>query len=281
MPAFTLIKAIPDQVINEGASYKPFDLKAFVLIESPKAQPRFEASLDNGQPLPQGLICTGDGVLSGIPARGTEGSYIVQIKIKNIEGDEFTTQFNLLIRPVNLAQQGDLLKDLKSQVWEAVGKGQPVPSMPDLGGIFNWPISAYDIYYLLERFAYLTIWDAYNLDPPGKAKPLTLKGASEHYKILDRGSCLVASPKDLFSYARTMKDALITARSLADEVYNRGWTIEFSGFDKMVRAAWVRLQVLGKQKGKYIEILHYSPPPGDMMIYTKEMGALIKQKPTP
>lgn len=281
MAAFTLVKAIPDQVINEGAAYKPFDLKEFIQIEDARSQPRYQGSLDDGRPLPQGLICTAEGVLSGIPARGTEGSYVVVINVENIEGDRFSAKFNLLIRPVNTVQQNDLMRNLKTQVWEAVGKGQPLPTMPDLGGIFNWPITAFDIYYLLERFAYLTIWDAYNLDSPGKPKTLNLKGASAHYRVMDRGSCLVASPVDLFSYARTARDALVTARAMAEEVYSRGWTIEFSGFDKMVRAAWVRLQVLGKQKGKFLEILHYTAPPEDMVIYTKEIGALSDQKPAP
>jgi len=266
-------------VINEGAAYKPFDLKEFIQIPDPRSQVRFQAGLEDGRPLPQGLICTSEGVLSGIPAKGTEGSYIVLIKAQDIEGEELATQFNLTINPVKIVQQQDLLRDLKAQVWEAVGKDQPLPVMPDLGGIFNWPITPFDVYYLLERFAYLTIWDAYNLDSPGKAKPLILKEASSHYQVFDRGSCLVASPKDLFTYARTQKDALITARALAEEVYNRGWTIEFSGFDKMVRAAWVRLQILGKQKGKFLEILHYTASPEDSMIYTKEIGALRESKP--
>jgi hypothetical protein len=282
MASFTLAKAIPDQVINEGAAYKPLDLKQFIQAQDARSQIRFQAELEDGRPLPQGMICTAEGVFTGIPARGTEGAYVVVLKAQDvIEGDEFATRFNLLIKPVNVATQHDLLKDLKAQIWEAVGKGQPLPVMPDLGGIFNWPVTPFDIYYLLERFAYLTIWDAYNMDAPGKAVPINLKGASEHYRIVDRGSCIVASPKDLFSDQRTPRDALITARAMAEEVYKRGWTIEFSGFDKMVRAAWVRLQVLGKQQGKYLEILHYAAPAEDTVIYTKEIGALSDQKPAP
>ncbi len=281
MPAMILTKAIPDQIVNEGGVLKPFDLKEFIQIPDPRSQVRFQAGLEDGRPLPKGLICTGEGALSGIPAQGTEGSYVVVIKAQDVEGEELVTSFNLTIKPVKTTEQQDLLRDLKSQVWEAVGKGQPVPALPDLGGIFNWPITPFDVYYLLERFAYLTIWDAYNLDPPGKLLPLNLKGASSHYQVVDRGSCLVASPKDLFSYTRTPQDALITARALADEVYNRGWTIEFSGFDKMVRAAWVRLQILGKQKGKYLEILHYTASPEDSIIFTKEIVALRESKPSP
>jgi len=279
MAALTLAKVIPDQVINEGAAYKPFDLKEFIRLEDPRSQVQFRAELEGGAPLPRGMICTTDGVLSGIPAAGTEGSYIIVITAQDIEGDSLTAKFNLLIRPVNVAQPQDLLRDLKAQVWEAVGKGSPLPQMPDLGGIFNWPVTPFDVYYLLERFAYLTIWDAYNADAPGELKPLVLKGASQQYRVYDRGSCIVASPKDLYAYTRTAYDSLVTARAMAEEVHKRGWTIEFSGFDKMVRAAWVRLQILGKQTGKNIEILHYAAPPEDDVIFSKEMDAMVAQKP--
>lgn len=282
MASFNSLKPVPNQVVNEGAVFKPLDFKGFIEIPDTRTQFRFQAELEGGASLPQGLICTSDGVLSGIPARGTEGSYQVIVKVIDLnEGDELAIRFQLLINETLVASQQDLLKDLKAQVWEAVGKGQPLPTLPDLGGLFQWPVTPFDVYYLLERFAYLTVWDAYNMDAPGKPQPLKLSGASEHYRVVDRGSCLVASPIDLFSEQRTPRDALITARALADEVYKRGWTIEFSGFDKMVRAAWVRLQVLGNQNNKFLEILHYAAPAEDTMIYNREMKALSDQKPTP
>lgn len=104
---------------------------------------------------------------------------------------------------------------------------------------------------------------------------------SKHYQVYDRGSCIVGAPKDLYSYARTGQDSLITARAMAEEVYKRGWTIEFSGFDKMVRAAWVKLQIIGVQKGKHLDILHYTAPEEDGIIYNKEMSALAENKQAP
>lgn len=280
MASLMLVKAIPNQVINEGAAYKPFDLKQFIQAKEANSALRFQAGLADGRPLPQGLICTADGTLSGIPARGTEGNYLVVIKAENIEGETLSAEFSLLIKPVNVVQQHDLLRDLKSQVWDAVGKGLPVPEFPDLNAMLTWPVTPLDVYYLLERFAYLTIWDAYNPDSPGEAQLLILKGVSVHYQVFDRGSCIVGAPKDLFSYARTPQDALVTAKAMAEEVYKRGWTIEFSGFDKMVRAAWVKLQILAKQQGKAVEILHYIPPAEDAAIFTKELEALGKLKPS-
>jgi hypothetical protein len=48
--------------------------------------------------------------------------------------------------------------------------------------------------------------------------------------------------------------------------------IEFAGFDKMVRSAWVELQLLSEQYGKPLEILHYSASPGDVKIFDAELA---------
>jgi hypothetical protein len=153
-------------------------------------------------------------------------------------------------------------------VWEALGKNQP---MPDMADIFNLPITTNDIYFLMQRFASLAIWDVYNLESPGDKVLLNLAGSNPHYNIYDRGCCLVGAPKDLFSHQRTLADALQTARVMANEVYKRGWTIEFAGFNKMVRAAWVELQLLGSTSGKFLEILHYSPSVSDIRLSNTEV----------
>jgi hypothetical protein len=70
-----------------------------------------------------------------------------------------------------------------------------------------------------------------------------------------------------------LEDALITSRVMAREVYNRGWTIELSGFNKMVRGAWVELQHLGDKHGRHIDILRYDPSTDDMRIYTEQAKA--------
>src|SRR6202044_861685 len=119
----------------------------------------------------------------------------------------------------------------------------------------------------------LAIWDVYNLESAGDKIPLSLPGVSPYYQIYDRGSCLVGAPKDLFSHQRTLADALQTAKVMATEVYKRGWTIEFAGFNKMVRAAWIELQILGDRQGKQLEILHYTPSAADINVYTAESKA--------
>jgi hypothetical protein len=80
----------------------------------------------------------------------------------------------------------------------------------------------------------------------------------------------VGAPVDLFSYERTLEDALQTARVMSQEVYRRGWTVELTGFNKMVRAAWVEIQVLVSTKGKPLEVLHYEPTEMDQKLCQAE-----------
>lgn len=260
------IKAIPPQVINEGAAYGPFKLKEFV--NTPDGSPlKFSATLKGGESLPKGLICTEDGTFTGIPAKGTEGLYEVEIEAQNEEG-VMTVPFVLTIKPsLGAGSKVEYFDKIKSQVWAALEQGLQAP---DLGEMMEREITPLDIYYLLERWGALTIFDAFNLESPAEKKRLTLDDASPHYNIYDRGSCIVASPKDLFSYERTLEDGLRTARALAREAYRRSWTIELVGLEKFRRAAWIELQLLGDREGKRLEIVNYAPSVDDIKLYTDQ-----------
>lgn len=263
-----LIQPIPRQIVNEGAAFGPFDLKDYIQTEDDETIPvRFVAELSDGEALPRGMICTNNGIVSGIPAVGTKGSYEIVILAENDISTPLTVSFNLTIKPRITIEPHDLFGDLKSRVWEALGKDLPIP---EFGELLNRPVTAVEIYYLLQRFATLTIWDVYNLDMPSDKTLIKLEGASEHYNVYDRGSCLVGAPKDLYSHERTLEDALMTARAMAREVFNRGWVIEFAGFNKMVRGAWVELQLLSDKFGKEVEILHYIPSADDVKVYTNQ-----------
>jgi hypothetical protein len=168
---------------------------------------------------------------------------------------------------IEIGKESQFYTGLKSQIWDALGKNQPVPEFEEL---FQHQLTAVEIYYLMQRFATLTIYDVYNLDAPGDPVLLTLPGASPHYRIYDRGSCLVGAPTDLFSHERTLLDALITAKVMAREVYKRNWTIELLGFQKMMRATWVEMQVLGKKHGNFLDILHYTPTANDLKLSETE-----------
>jgi Putative Ig domain len=260
-----LIKPIPAQVINERASYGPFNLADYIQTQDGSVI-TFNAQLKSGESLPKGLICTGDGVLTGIPGQKTQGNYEVVIIAKNDAG-QLEAEFVLTIKP-NLSEEGEnYLHQLKKQVWEAI---KTDISIPDMGFDINQPITIFEIYYLLERWAVLKAWDAFNLDPAGEKVLLNLEDVSPHYNVYDRGSCIVAVPKDLFSHERTIADGLQTARAVAREVYKRGWTVELVGFEKLTRAAWVEIQQLGDKYGKHIEVINFQPTINDVRIYNTQ-----------
>jgi hypothetical protein len=260
-----IVKPIPQQVVNERAAYGPFDLSLYV--HAPDNSPiRFSAGLSDGASLPKGLICTSDGSLTGIPARRTQGTYDLIVTAEN-EAGSVDAAFTFIIKPSLLATNKDLLTKLKAQVWDAINQKIAIPELTNL---YESPISIQDVYYLVERFGILKIWDAFNLDPPGDVILVQIEGVSPHYNVYDRGSCLIAAPKDLFSHERTMADSLQTAQAVAREVYKRNWTIELVGLDKMMRAAWVEIQQLGDRYGKNLDIINYKPSQADMNLYTNQ-----------
>ncbi len=259
----SLLKEIPAQVINEKAAYGPFTLKDFFSGENL----HFHAELSSGQALPQGLICTADGILTGIPAKGTQGNHEVKITAENSAG-KIEATFIFVIKPIPVSDHdADYIAKLKAQVWEALEQRLPIP---DIASLYEQSITQQDIAYLLDRWGFLAIWDAFNLEPLSEKRPLVLEGASPHYDIYDRGCAIVACPKDLFSHERTIEDSLQTARAVAREVYKRNWAVEITGVAKMTRAAWVEVQHLGDQYGKPLEVINFTPRPDDVKIYVSQ-----------
>lgn len=267
MDAPVLVKAIPSQIVNERAAYGPFDLKEFIQVTEGSDPAKFHAVLSTGAALPVGLICTEDGLLTGIPGKDTQGSYEFIITAQNAAG-ALDARISFTIKP-SLATSGDsYLDDIKAQVWEALGQNLPIPSFDEIN---DRPVVPGDVYYLLERWGTLTMWNVMNLDPASNKTLLHLEGASPHYEVYDCVSCLIMAPKDLFSHERTLEDALQTARAMAREIYKRDWTVQMAGFDKFVSAAWVEIQLLGRQYGKQIEVINFSPSSTDAKLYTDKV----------
>lgn len=270
MAAPVLVKTIPNQVINAQAAYGPFLVTEFIQSSEGSTKPSFSAEVVGGQALPKGLILTSDGVFTGIPAKETIGAYEISVTASNEEGSVQTTFF-LTIKPSLVSSELGYLDKIKPQIWQALENRLPVPEIADL---YQLPISALDVYYLLERWGIVTMWDAFNLEPPSGNKTLNLEGASKHYVVYDRGSCLVAAPKDLYSHERTLEDGLQTARAMAREIYKRGWTIELTGFDKLTRAAWVEIQHLIDKFGKPLEVINFKPSVSDVKLYNNQVNEI-------
>jgi hypothetical protein len=271
-----LIKPLPSLNFFEGKEFDRIDLGDY--IQSPNAESgtvKFYAELDAGGPLPNRVVCTEDGLLGGIPARGTKGNYKIAILAENDALDVLVLRVDITISELPAAEDPLFFANLKEQVWEALGNDAPGPAINEA---LVRPVTAAEVYYLMQRFGAMTIWDVYNLETPGDKVAMQLPDMSPHYNIFDRGSCIVGAPKSLFSYERTLNDALQTARAMAREVYKRGWTIEFGGFNKMIRAAWIELQVLSARFNKPIEIMHYNPSSRDLSIFESQVEA---SRPTP
>ena len=263
MQAPVIIKQVPAHGVNERAAFGPFDLKDYVQAPDGSAL-TFQAELASGASLPKGLICTSDGIVTGIPAKDTQGNHEIIVHVVN-EAGKVQLQFVLTIMP-GLADKNSKLyvDELKQQIWQALENHMEVP---DLTAVLERAVTPLDVYYLLERWGTLTIYDAFNLDPPGTKNLIVLQGASEHYLTYDRGSCLVACPKDLFSHDRTVADGLRTSEALAREAFKRNWTVELIGFEKFTRAAWVEIQHLNDKSERKMEILNYEPTTNDMKLH--------------
>src|SRR3990167_8325647 len=196
MQAPVIIKQIPNQGVNERAAFGPFDLKEYIQAPDGSAV-EFRAELADSASLPKGLICTENGIVTGIPAKDTQGNHEIVITARNDVGS-VQAKFVLAITP-SLARrksQADI-DEMKNIVWQALEHNQ---QLPELAELLDRAITPLDIYYLLERWGTLTIYDAFNLDSPGKKTELQLEGMNKHYHIYDRGCCLVSAPKDLFSH---------------------------------------------------------------------------------
>jgi hypothetical protein len=272
-----LIKPLPPFVFYEGKQLGPIDLGDY--IKSPDEESgvvRFYADMyDNGEDLPSRIICTVDGLFGGIAAPGTKGNYRIIIYAENQSVNSLIIETEITISELPAAEDPALFGILKAQVWEALGDNQPAPALNEA---LARPITPAEIYYLMQRFGSMTIWDVYNLETPGPLTVLSLPDISSHYNIYDRGCCIVGAPKSLFSYERTLNDAIQTSKVMAREVYKRGWTIEFGGFNKMVKAAWIELQLLQNKFNKPIEIMHYSPSARDLSIVEAQVES---NRPTP
>jgi hypothetical protein len=164
-----------------------------------------------------------------------------------------------------VVNQQKINEDMKA-MWEALRSGgEPL----DASFLVNRDITYDDIYYLLGRFAHFVVWNAEDFSIPGSLKEITLTGASEQFKVFDRGACMVAIPKSLFDYERGLMDSVMTAKAIAGEAFKRNWNVEFGGFDKMVSAAWVELRCLMEDNGKDVEVKHYEPTYHDYQLYSQ------------
>lgn len=174
-----------------------------------------------------------------------------------------------IIVPVSVSNQ-----DKKYQIWQSIHENF---SLPTTEQVTDRPITAGDIYYLLGRYATLTLWNADVLVPASQLKLLSLPGASEHFHVFDRGSSIVASPKNLYSSQHTLLHTIRTAQAMMREVFSRGWTVEAAGYDRMLKAAWLEGKRLAEMKGVDLKFLYYNPSQRTEKFYAEHIKPRINQ----
>lgn len=283
---------IPKQHYAENADITPLDLKQFMQPSEAGETLSFKAVMEDGRTLEEalGLSCSADGIVSGtvLPNIADEGSQQVLVVASSDRGMPVISQVDIHVHAGAEAkvaaddivpeksdnQENVFANDLldiddiipethvnatevsKQDHWQAISDDIKIPSAQEIAAR---PVSRADLYYLLGRYATLTLWNADVLEPASQLKLITLEGVSDSFHVFDRGSSLAASPKDLFAYDRSPLHAIKTAQAMMREVLRRGWTVEAAGYDKMLKAAWVegqRVELVTKKETKF---LHYQP----------------------
>ena len=157
----------------------------------------------------------------------------------DVESDAGSVSFAFTIEVYEAISTDDIAQ-LHEDAWVSLNKGGDLPE--SLQAILERPISKEDVYYLLERYATFTLWNADDLRLADGGKQINVKDVSDKFNVYDFEVCLVAAPKSLFDHSRTLTDAVKTAEAMTREVHKRQWNVEFGGFDRM--RCWIKTQLL-------------------------------------
>ena len=268
------LKQLPDLLVSEGEQIIPLSLGDYISNQT-NDDLKFELELTNGDKLPKNFEFDKKGVLSGTASKGTarKTPYELRFIIKGVKSSLLVLTNKLNISPYNEVEKIKTSEGTQSvrDFWRLFMEGKYL----DLTEILTRKATPIDIYYLLSRFATLTVWNAEDLRHPTGGKIIKLKNASPDYLVFAFNVAFVATPKDLFDYNRTLKDSLQTSRAVVEEAHKLGWNIEMAGFDKMVTASWVKVQEINNNiekigKGKKIIVHNYEP--------TKSASSVIVNK---
>ena len=128
-----------------------------------------------------------------------------------------------------------------------------------------------DVYFLLGRYATLTIWDFNSPGPAGEFAGVLESPSGA--KVYDFTNCLSTSPGEkMFDQHRSLAGDLATSQFMLEEAHRRGWIVELSGYDKMVRAAWVRAMQLD------MTVEGYQPDANDYELYLSKHTSNFQPK---
>lgn len=256
MANMTVIAQVKPIKVNEGAPIFPVDLNTY--IDNPDQTPlEFTGIMANGSIMPSFIKLSRSGHLSGVPPEGSASSSPYHLKvIAASPTSKLELDINLRVYVPLSAEQ---IASQRMEAWKELAKEGVLPE--SMQEIIYRPITKRDIYYLLERYATFTLWNADDMRLATDGRMIQLAGASEKFQVYDFDVCLVATPKDLYTQNRTLGAALDTARAMAREAHRKKWNVEFGGFDRMADAAWYEIYDLNRANanGHYMEVRHYEP----------------------
>ncbi len=251
----------------------PVDLR--LAIDNPNnVSLKFSAELVLGGELPANLTCSESGIITGYLEKNTATflPYAILVVAQGENIDPLTFEIYLHVLPpkgedVALGHEidGASVPDFNLEAFDNYWKSfSEKLELPDLEKLLTRQITRNDIYYFINKFATLTVWNSDDFRPADNGKLIKILGASDHFMVYDFDVAIVASPKDLYSTSRTITDAVETARAMVQEAYQRNWNIELAGFEKMVSAAWVEAEWLNKKSADHkIEVKNFIPTPDD------------------
>ena len=294
-----LIKPIYEQKAVVG---RYFELDLSEYIQNPESEEPllvFFVSSEDGFPLPLGLSYLPIGVISGVPEPESyrPQGYTLYVRVSNSAPGETVVAFRFMIDRLedldpdddftqaidideedkvsleerlmqDIVAEAELKRD-KKKVWSSI---MDEDFIPQIQTIYDRAVTPEEVSYLIERMAFLAIWNIDNPNQPGDLKAIVLEGsARDHFHVYDRDSCLVATPKKLFDHARTLKHAIDTAQAMSREAFARGWRVEFGGFEKMIRAAWVEMECLAEKNNKKTDYVYFFPSQQDVELLQQQI----------
>lgn len=262
----TLKYLVPTIFAQEGSTIESVDLKKFVAAEDNIAAIQYSLDALESSPLPSGIQFSSSGIISGTLESNTAKfkpyECIFIAKTSKTDYVKIPVTFIVYKRTILSADKEKKLLEIYEafdNFWKISDAELP---LPDIGSILEREVTTQDIYYLLGRFATLIVWNADDLSSPQNGKLITIEGMSDKFSVYDFGSALVTIPKQLFTSQRGLRDTIIAAQAVAQEVHKRRWNIDIAGYDKMVSATWVEIQKLNKKTPEFqIKVPNYDEAP--------------------
>ena len=248
-----LVEPISDITLNAGSELH-LDLRDHIHTPNEDSgKIRFVVTLDDGEPLPEGLSCTPEGELTGTV--GDEAvrpeSYHLLFIAKNAADVPLITYSDLIIIEAVLADDAENIFDETLDVGELPGDdleaafdeslGEPAKAAMEELRNFKPDRIAQDEYqelyieHMLRRYSSLQIYNA-EFDGEMGVDAANVETAKSGWKIYHDGEfAMSTSNPDVYDTYLNRGTFIETVREMVEKAADKGWkTLGVAGFDKHV-----------------------------------------------